>query len=271
MKKTTSRDNPTFRQLRLLAESSRERRKQNKTMLDGIHLVAAWFERFGPPDLLVVSEAGERHPEIREFLAGHPQTPPQVFADALFKEVSPVATPTGLLALVTIPPAVHPYGHEGSCVLLEAIQDAGNLGSILRTSAAAGITDVYLGAGCAQAWSPRVLRAAMGAHFQLRLHEHAALDTVIRSFEGISVSTSLDASESLFDLDLTGPIAWVFGNEGGGLTADTARRTKCAARIPMPGNTESLNVAAAASICLFEEVRQKTSFRKRGGRAAPPA
>lgn len=271
MKKITSRDNATFKQLRLLAESSRERRKQGKTVLDGMHLVSAWFDRYGPPDLLAISESGAQQAEIRDFLALRHQTDPYVFGDALFKEVSPVNTPTGILALITIPHPPTPAATTGSCVLLEAIQDAGNLGAILRSSAAAGITDIFLGPGCAQAWSPRVLRAAMGAHFLLRIHEHAALEQILDSFDGISVSTRLDAEADLFELDLSESVAWVFGNEGGGLTADVAGQTAHAVKIPMPGKAESLNVAAAASICLFEEVRQKYAIKKRGGPASPPA
>ncbi len=257
MKKITSRDNATFKQLRLLAESARERRKQGKTVLDGMHLVSAWFDRYGPPDLLAVSESGGQQAEISEFLSRRRQTDPYVLSDALFKEVSPVSTPTGILALISIPHPPAPAATTGSCVLLEAIQDAGNLGAILRSSAAAGIADIFLGSGCAQAWSPRVLRAAMGAHFLMRIHEHAALDRILDNHDGISVSTRLDAGASLFELDLTGPVAWVFGNEGGGLTADVAGQAAHAVKIPMPGQAESLNVAAAVSICLFEEVRQK--------------
>ncbi len=258
MKKITSRENATFKQLRLLAESSRERRKQGKTLLDGIHLISAWFAHFGPPELLIVSESGAQEAEISEFLAQQPRALPQVFGDALFREVSPVTTPTGILALIAIPRSPPAAGMSGSsCVLLDAIQDAGNLGSILRSAAAAGISDIFLGAGCAQAWSPRVLRAAMGAHFELRIHEHADLGQVIDHFGGISVSTRLDAAASIFDLDLSGPVAWLFGNEGQGLTPDTASLTTHAVCIPMPGKAESLNVAAATSICLFEEVRQK--------------
>lgn len=257
MKKITSRDNATFKQLRLLAESSRERRKQGKTVLDGMHLVSAWFDRYGPPDLLAVSESGAQQAEISEFLSRRRQADPYVLRDALFKEVSPVSTPTGILALISIPHQPAPAATAGSCVLLEAIQDAGNLGAILRSSAAAGIADIFLGPGCAQAWSPRVLRAAMGAHFLIRIHEHAALDRILDNHDGISVSTRLDAGATLFELDLTGPVAWVFGNEGGGLTADMAGQAAYTVKIPMPGQAESLNVAVAASICLFEEVRQK--------------
>lgn len=262
MKKITSRDNATFKQLRLLAESSRERRKQGMTVLDGIHLVSAWIECFGPPALLAVSENGAQHAEIRDFLVAHPQTVPCVFGETLFRELSPVTSPTGILALISIPHQPVPATITGSCVLLEAIQDAGNLGSILRSSVAAGITDIFLGQGCAQAWSPRVLRAAMGAHFSLRVHEHAVLGQIIEAFDGISISTRLNAKDSIFEIDLTGRVAWIFGNEGSGLTAESASLATHAARIPMPGKAESLNVAAASSICLFEEVRQKMAAGK---------
>ena len=259
MKRITSSDNATFKQLRLLVESSRERRKQGKTVLDGIHLVTAWLDRFGPPELLAVSESGSQQADIRKILARYPQLDPHVFEDALFGKVSPVTTPTGILALIRIPQPQPAPAIRNSCVLLEAIQDTGNLGSILRTAAAAGIPEVFLGPGCAQAWSPRVLRAAMGAHFLLRIQEHAALDQVIGGFTGISVSTRLDAAKTIYELDLTGPVAWIFGNEGSGLTEATATLSRQAVRIPMPGKVDSLNVAAATAICLFEEVRQKAA------------
>ena len=99
----------------------------------------------------------------------------------------------------------------------------------------------------------------MGAHFLLRIQEHIALDQVIGGFAGISVSTRLDATKTIYEMDLTGPVAWVFGNEGSGLTEATAALSRQAVRIPMPGKVESLNVAAATAICLFEEVRQKAA------------
>lgn len=259
MKKITSRDNPTLKLLRALAESSRERRKLGKTLLDGMHLVTAWCERFGPPELVVVSETGAGQSEIRAFLEAHPKLTPFVLGDALFGDISPVVTPTGIVAVVTIPVAEAPAAADRSCVLLDAIQDTGNLGSILRSAAAAGVPDVFLGPGCAQPWAPRVLRAAMGAHFSLRIHDHADLAEVLRGHAGISVATSLEAAETIYELDLSGPVAWIFGNEGAGLSEGLARLARRSAMIPMPGGAESLNVAAAAAICLFEEVRQKTA------------
>lgn len=259
MKIITSRDNPSFKQLRALATSSRERRSQRRTLLDGMHLVEDYAVRFGAPELLVLSASGARAAEVVRFLERHPQAAVIQLGDALFGEVSPVSTPTGILAVIGIPAGRLDGAPSGSCVLLDAIQDAGNLGSILRSAAAAGVTDAYLGRGCAQAWSPRVLRAAMGAHFDLGIHEQAELAEALRAFSGISVAASLRGGKELFALDLTGPVAWLFGNEGAGLSPDIEVLAQQAVRIPMPGGTESLNVAAAAAVCLFEEVRQKRS------------
>lgn len=263
MKKITSRDNATFKLLRALAESSRERRKRGKTLLDGMHLVAAYAARFGAPELVAVSESGAVQAEIKAFLERAPQAA-LLFSDALFAEISPVATPTGIIAVIPVPASKPGMAAGGSCVLLDAIQDAGNLGSILRSAGAAGIADVFLGPGCAQAWSPRVLRAAMGAHFDLRIREHAALEEVLRAYAGSSVSTSLRGERTIYELDLTGPVAWIFGNEGAGLSPAIEGLASHAAVIPMPGRVESLNVAAAAAVCLFEEARQKAARPFRG-------
>lgn len=270
MKKITSRDNATFKLLHALAESSRERRKQGKTLLDGMHLVTAYWERFGPPELIVVSEHGWQQPEIAPFLEAHPRLSAVVFSDGLFKEISPVTTPTGILAVISFAESFGKAREDGSWVLLDAIQDSGNLGAILRSAAAAGVSDAFLGAGCAQAWSPRVLRAAMGAHFALRVHEHAVLEEVLRSFAGSSVSASLKGGQSIYQLDLSGPVAWLFGNEGAGLSPGLQELARHSVFIPMPGKAESLNVAAAAAVCLFEEVRQKAA-RTRGGPVSHPA
>ncbi|MDR2240587.1 MAG: RNA methyltransferase [Zoogloeaceae bacterium] len=258
-KQITSRANATFKQLRLLAHSARERRKQGRTILDGMHLVSEWTARFGPPELLAVSETGARRPEIGAWLAAHPAIAPYFFDDPLFAEISPVDTPAGILAAIAVPGPPRAAIPEHSCILLDAVQDAGNLGAILRAAAAVGIGDAFLGPGCAQAWSPRVLRAAMGAHFLLRIHEHVALDGIIDGFKGVSVATTLDAGTTLYEANLAGPVAWVFGNEGSGLAVARATRTRLAVRIPMPGRIESLNVAAAAAVCLFEEARQKAA------------
>jgi TrmH family RNA methyltransferase len=142
-------------------------------------------------------------------------------------------------------------------LLLEDIQDPGNLGSMLRSAAAAGCDAVFLSQGCADAWSPKVLRAAMGGHFVLRIYERQDLPDVAKAFSGTLLATSLQAIHSLYDCDLRGNVAFLIGNEGAGLSADLLNRATQKISIPMPGKVESLNAAAATAICLFEAVRQR--------------
>lgn len=262
VKRITSRDNPFYRQLVKLGKSARHRRAAGMALLDGAHLVEAYRRALGAPHTLVVSASGRRHEEIAALLAACAEggrTELYLLDDALFRQASPVDTPTGIMALAPIPPSnairVHP-GMESCRVLLEAIQDPGNLGSILRSAAATGAADIHLSAGCADAWSPRVLRAAMGAHFLLRIHEHADLIGVARQFEGRVVAATPAAATSLYRARLAGPVAFAFGNEGAGLSDGLLQAATEHIHIPMLGDTESLNAAAAAAVCLFERLRQ---------------
>ena len=137
------------------------------------------------------------------------------------------------------------------------MQDAGNVGTILRTAAAAGVRDIVLGEGCAGAWSMRVLRAAQGAHFGLAIREQADLAEIVRNYGGLAVATVVHGGTPLYELDLRGPVAWIFGNEGAGVSGTLAVAAKARATIPMASGSESLNVAAAAAVCLFEALRQR--------------
>jgi TrmH family RNA methyltransferase len=148
-----------------------------------------------------------------------------------------------------------------TCLMLEDLQDPGNLGSILRTAAAAGVRQVFLSRHSVHCWSPRVLRAGMGAHFALAIYEQAELPALIGRFPGTVVATDARARRSLYELDLTGPVAFLFGNEGAGLSPVLARAAHVTAAIPIARGVESLNVAAAAAVALFERVRQTGARR----------
>ena len=257
LKHITSRDNPLFKELIKLAGSSRQRRKTGQTLLDGAHLVQAYLLSGKRPLHLLVNAAAAQDAEIASLIAQLPDVPLTCLGDSLFGELTELKTPSGLLALIELPqPHVAPP-HSRFCVLLEDIQDPGNLGSILRTAAAAGCDAAFLSTGCADVWSPKVLRAAMGGHFALSIHEHADLFNVAAVFEGALFATSLQATTSLYDSKLTGSIAFAFGNEGAGLSLDMLDVVRHKIIIPMPGKVESLNVAAAAAVCLFEATRQR--------------
>lgn len=225
-------------------------------LLDGAHLVATYLEKVGVPRALMVSASGADAPEIQKLLAQAAPLEPIVLTDGLFRELSPVIAPSGILATADIPPA-HPVPPDTECcLLLDGLQDPGNLGSILRSAAAAGARHVLLSKGCADAWSPRVLRAAMGAHFWLNVVEQADLVGFAGAFHGQVVATAAASKRSIFDIDLAVPSAFIFGNEGAGVTPGLLAEADQLAGIPMPGGAESINVGAAAAVCLFERVRQ---------------
>jgi len=139
-----------------------------------------------------------------------------------------------------------------SCVFLEGVQDAGNVGTILRSASAFGIRHAVLGKGCVDAWSPKVLRAGMGAHFAMEIQENADLADAIKRFGGRVNCTVARGGVALQDADLSGRIGWIFGAEGQGVSDALAARAQLKVTIPMPGGAESLNVAAAAAICFYE-------------------
>lgn len=252
----SSSDNPRFRELLSLAGSARDRRQAGLALIDGLHLIDSYRQRLGAPRQLVVSDSGRHQPGIAALLAACPSVPCLELSDALFRRLSPVQTPTGILGIIPIPEHRPRPGMPEPSVILEDVQDPGNLGSILRSTAAAGIRQVYLSAQCADLWSPKVLRAGMGAHFHLECFAGTDLAGFAATFKGQLIATHHHARQSVFDVDLRGNIGLIFGNEGAGLSRALLDAASCVVAIPMPGQTESLNIAAAAAVCLFERVRQ---------------
>ena len=256
LKLIRSDDNPQVKALVKLASSSRARRETGTTLLEGEHLVRAYLESGGKAETIFAAETAMAKPEIRALLEDAPADTRLVLADRLVDRISQLVSTAGVGAVVRTPESRPPPRTLASCVLLESIQDPGNLGSILRSALAAGIAHIFLSRGSVFAWSPKVIRAGMGAHFFLSIFEDFDLAEAARGFSGRIVAMVPRAEASLYELDLHGPVAWVFGNEGAGLSEGALRLATHRVRIPMPGPTESLNVAAAVAICLFEQMRQ---------------
>lgn len=252
----TSAANPRYKSLRKLVQSSQERRHTGLSVLDGVHLAAAYRECVGTPRSLAVSRTGLANPEVRKLLEKMEGVEVLVLGDSLFEALSSVATPTGIVAVIETPRPRAALQRMDACAMLEDLQDPGNLGSILRSCAAAGVGHVLLSKGSVHAWSPRVLRAGMGAHFALSIHEQVDLVAAAREFEGTRVATRALSPRAVFDVDLRGRVAFLFGNEGSGLSATLLEAADAVVSIPMAGGAESINVAAAAAVCLFERVRQ---------------
>ncbi len=254
LKQITSADNTQFKALLKLVQSSRERRLAGYSLLDGVHLLQAYQQQLGAPEQLIVSKSGAETPEIQTQLQSAANV--LMLADPLFKQLSSVATPTGIIAVIKTPRREALPTALKTCVMLEDIQDPGNLGSILRSCAAAGVKQIFLSKQSVNAWSPRVLRAAMGAHFSVEIYERVDLLALARAFPGRVLATQINAKRTVFNSDLTGQVALVFGNEGAGVSNELLKCAHTTMLIPMNTTTESLNVAAAAAVCLFERVRQ---------------
>jgi TrmH family RNA methyltransferase len=253
VKRIESRDNPFFKRLKRLAESGRERKESGQTLLDGLHLVSAYEAVHGPVETLVVAESALTKSEIAQFIT---QRQTVTLADRLMRDLGLVDTPSGLLAVAPWRPATGEAKTHIDSVLLDGIQDPGNVGALLRTAAAAGVRQILLAPGSASAWSPKVLRAGQGAHFVLDIHEEADLTAFLARYRGAAAVTCPDGDISLYEADWHGPLAWIFGAEGQGVRQALIDQADLRLRIPMPGAVESLNVAAAAAICLFEAVRR---------------
>lgn len=263
MRVLSSRDNAHIKLLHELARSARERRARNLTLLDGAHLVTAAIGCGWPLREILVSDEGLRNPEIARIIEAASKVPVTHVVGSLFAHISPVDTPSGIVVLIDYPAEeLSLPAPDRSILVLEAVQDPGNLGSILRTAAAAGLRDVFLTESSTQAWSPRALRAGMGGHFELRIREGVDALSVLDAFGVRVIATTLgEDAQGLFMVDLRTPVAWLFGAEGSGLSKRLERRADIKVMIPMPGRVESLNVGAAVAVCLFEQLRQCSHAR----------
>ena len=247
-----SRDNPSLAAVRRALRDPGVYRRGAPLWLEGDHLLRACLARGLPLRQVLCSDRAWSQPALRA-LARQGQRV-LVLADALFAELSTLESPAPIGALVEVPVA-EPLRDDVPTVLLDRLQDAGNVGSILRSAAALGVAQVIALKGTVALWSPKVLRAAMGAHFALQLHEQMVLDD-LDALRMPWLATSSHARTLLHRCLLPRPCAWVFGHEGQGIAPGLQARCALTLRIAQPGGEESLNVAAAAAICLHEGVRQ---------------
>ncbi len=250
--------NERFRRLLDLAGSARERKRQGLSVIEGTHLVQAWLERFGDQAggaQVFVSRRGLASDEVRALVGRFP-APPTVLDERLYARASQVEHGSGPLAIVPTPRPAMPPRVDDDAVYLDRIQDPGNVGSILRTCAAVGVRRVLTSPGTAFCWSPKVLRAGMGAGFALRLRERLREDEILALSLPL-VGTSPHADELLPQAALPQPLAWLLGHEGQGASPRLLASCATTVRIPQPGGEESLNVAAAAAICFYEALRRR--------------
>lgn len=260
MKQLTSRANPLFRQLFKLQGGAG--RRGEPALLDGPHLCKAWLDCGKLPIHAVFDDQRLSHPEIAGLVERLPDALCVSMPGGLLAGLASVESGQGVIFVVDTPNAPLPSRIRNTVVLLDRIQDPGNVGTILRTCAAAGVERVIGSRGCAAFWSPKVLRSGQGAQFGLTLHEHAELADVVALLDIPLVATALEDAQDLHDTALPAACAWVFGHEGQGVDPALLGRAALKVRIDHARTAvESLNVSVAAGICLFEQRRQ---MRARG-------
>ncbi|WP_168460145.1 MULTISPECIES: RNA methyltransferase [unclassified Acinetobacter] len=250
-----SKDNPKIKHLRGLIEQNSYRKKQGQTVLEGTHLCLAWLHENKKINSIFTTEHALSHPDYERILAKYTGAV-FVISESLYKDLSTLGTSLACLAIVDLPSSSQTLDFKADTLILENVQDPGNVGTILRSAAAAGIEQIICTKGSASLWSPRVLRAGMGAHFSLQTFENVTLEEVLPQFQIPVYVTSSHHAESLYSKNLRKACVWILGNEGQGVS-DYALQHAQAVSIPQPGGQESLNVAIAGSICFFEMVRQR--------------
>ena len=253
VRQVTSRHNDLFKDLRRLLAEPTAYRKLGRVWLEGDHLCRALLERGRAPLRAIVTESGWATPTLESLARSAPEV--VCIHDALMRELSGLESPAPLGFLIEADAGVVARP-DVDTIVLDRLQDPGNVGSILRTASAMGFAQVVALKGSVALWSPKVLRAGMGAHFALTLVEGAAIADVAALGLPV-VGTHLRDAQWLHETTLPRPLAWVFGHEGQGMSEDVTAACTLRLRIAQPGGEESLNVAAAAAMCLYESARQR--------------
>ncbi len=256
----SSTDNPIYRRLKQFATSARACRDAHRTLIEGVHLLQAALNARVPIRTLVLRGAEQSAEALALMATAEAQSKAKTIelAPALYDAISPVEHGVGLLAEIEFETPPWPKQFVDDAIYLDNVQDPGNVGTLLRTAAAAGVRHAIAGTGCAFFWSPKVMRAAMGAHFVLDLHEQIAPEAVRDAFAGEILAADAIDGEDLFAAEWgKSTTVWLFGGEGQGLTAETLLAANRRLRIPVGHRVESLNVGAAAAVCLFEQKRRR--------------
>lgn len=250
----TSTQNPTIKHIRALLGDYRYRKKHKQTILEGIHLLQAYHQSGQEPLQVVVADNYGDYPEIVALLAQTVHSKLLIVSKELYETLRTLGESPPIMALIATP-SPDLCDIYSDCLVIDGVQDNGNLGTLLRTAAATGFAHVICTKGSAQAWSPKTLRAAMGAHFSLCIYEQIDHKTLLNCLKVPLFATSSHSDTPIFHCNLTHPIALSVGHEGQGVSHTLLAQ---ATNISLPQlGQESLNVAVAGSVCLYEILRQR--------------
>jgi TrmH family RNA methyltransferase len=263
MRNLSSPTNPNFKRWLRLATQPRAVRELRRSLAEGLHLAQAVLLNQYPIASLLLRRgaASDTIDGIVAAAVGSGAAPFEL-APALFDRLSPVERSVGLLLEFAVPDRTLPAAIRDDVLYLDGVQDPGNAGALLRVAAAAGVREVMAAPATVGLWSPKVLRAGQGAHFALHLYEHVPPDAARASFRGTWVAAEAHEAQPLWEAAFPpGPVAWILGAEGQGISLPMRDAAALRLAIPLAAGIESLNVASAAAVCLFERRRRLGRLR----------
>ncbi len=261
-KHISSAQNPTIKRVKQLLTSHRHRKKMALTAVEGTHLIDAGLKAGYPIQQVLIAEKTMALVNVSAEVSALVERLQQAnitiltLDNQLYQDIRTLGTGIDIMAILPIKQVELPQIDNTDCLILNDVQDSGNVGTLLRTAAAVGIANIICTTATAQAWSPKVLRAGMGANFSLNIYENVTVEEVLEKVQVPMFATSSHTQKVLYQTDLTQAVAWVMGHEGQGV-CDKIMAQAEPITIPQPNGQESLNVAIAGALCMYECVRQR--------------
>jgi RNA methyltransferase, TrmH family len=256
----TSTDNPKVKLARSLLER-RGREKQGLCLVEGVRLIEDATRAGVHPAFVFFMRSAQSMPGIQPLLDAVQanKVPGGELTPEVFKTISDTVTSQGVIAILPIPKVEPPSGLTLALVL-DRVRDPGNLGTILRGAAAAGVELVMLTDGCADPWSPKTLRSGMGAHFRLAIETRTGWTAIARRAAAMQVWVADAGGDLVYDqVDWNRPSILIVGGETEGFSPEASSLAGGRLVIPMRNQVDSLNAAMAATVVLFEAARQRRS------------
>ncbi len=263
--------NPKLKRWRKIAREARAMRREGSTLVEGLHLLEVVLEALESPDrtqrpdvraVMLSEHATDEAGDLAIRLAERAGVRVYGLLGSLYDELSPVEHGAGCMCEIALP-VENPEDDtpwSDDLLYLDGVQDAGNAGTLVRTAVAAGVRTIVASPKTAQLWSPKVLRAGMGAHFGARIIENVTAEALRSRFKGRILAADARGGEDLFaadDYTAAGPVCWVMGAEGPGVSEEVLAVADARYYIPIEKACESLNVGAAAAVCLFDARRRR--------------
>jgi RNA methyltransferase, TrmH family len=253
-----SKDNPKIKHvIRLLTDSS-YREKHGQAVVSGNNLFVEAKKHGLLLEVLVSNDSLNKYRELLEVNSAALKV--YVLHKNVIDKINLTESGTDLIGIIKIKPTnLNHSFYTKDCIILENISDPGNLGTMLRAAAATGIENIILSKNSVDVYNPKVLRSSTGVQFNLNIVSNVVIKDFLVKYQGNILATTPYATDDLYTTDLTPTTAWVFGNEKTGISPLLLEQIAHKVKIPLIENVESLNVAMALTVCLFEMLRQRSS------------